>query len=113
MERKEMIMKKIILTACLILPAISGYAAKTKIITADGSSTVFPITAAVAEEFQKLNPNIKVTVGISGTGGGFKRFTRGETDISNASRPISTEEIAQAVSSKIDFVELPVAYDGI
>src|SRR5262245_13417657 len=95
MDGKESIMKKFILTACLILPAFSSFAAETKIISADGSSTVFPITAAVAEEFQKLNPNIKVTVGISGTGGGFKRFTRGEIDISDASRPISTEEMAQ------------------
>ena len=61
-------------------------------IEIDGSSTVFPITEAVAEEFHKLNPGVQVNVGVSGTGGGFKRFTMGETDISDASRPIKESE---------------------
>jgi phosphate transport system substrate-binding protein len=79
----------------------------------DGSSTVFPVTEAVAEEFRNEAPKVKVTIGISGTGGGFKKFTAGETDISNASRPIKAEEIAKAKENKIDFIELPVAYDGL
>lgn len=79
----------------------------------DGSSTVFPITEAVAEEFQNANHGVKVTVGVSGTGGGFKKFVVGETDISNASRPIKDEEKQKAAANKIDFLEIPVAYDGL
>lgn len=79
----------------------------------DGSSTVYPITEAVAEEFQKANPKVKITVGVSGTGGGFKKFIAGEIDINNASRPISADEAAKAKAAAIDFIELPVAYDGI
>lgn len=79
----------------------------------DGSSTVYPITEAVAEEFQKVNPLVQVTVGDSGTGGGFKRFTVGETDISDASRPIDPSEAEQATKNNIQFIELPVAFDGI
>ena len=59
------------------------------LVRVDGSSTVFPISEAVAEDYQKATPGVKVTVGISGTGGGFQKFCRGESDISNASRPIS------------------------
>lgn len=79
----------------------------------DGSSTVYPITEAVAEEFQIENPNVKVTVGTSGTGGGFKRFTKGETDISNASREIKDEEAKTAKENNIEYTKLDVAYDGI
>ena len=79
----------------------------------DGSSTVFPITEAVAEEFQKVHPRVRVTVGISGTGGGFKRFYFGETDINDASRVIKSIEIARASEHGIDFIELPVAFDGL
>lgn len=82
-------------------------------VTADGSSTVFPITEAMAEEFGKENPNVRVTVGISGTGGGFKKFCNGETDISNASRPIKNEEIEACKSKNIEYVELAVGYDGL
>ena len=82
-------------------------------INIDGSSTVYPITEAVAEEFMKKNPNVKVTVGVSGTGGGFKRFTVGETDISDASRPIKDAEKQKAEENKIEYLELPIAYDGI
>ncbi len=87
--------------------------AATKLIKIDGSSTVFPITEAVAEEFQKQYPGIKVMVGISGTGGGFKRFARGETDISNASRPIKPKEVERCRENNINYIELPVAYDGL
>jgi len=85
-----------------------------KIIKIDGSSTVYPITEAVAEEFQKMKKgSVKVTVGISGTGGGFKKFSRGETDISDASRPIVKKEMDACKEAGIDYIELPVAYDGI
>jgi phosphate transport system substrate-binding protein len=82
-------------------------------IQIDGSSTVYPITEAVAEEFAKAAPNVRVTVGISGTGGGFKRFTVGETDISDASRPIKAREHAAAEENGVEYVEVPVAYDGL
>ncbi len=79
----------------------------------DGSSTVYPITEAVAEEFATDEPQVRVTVGISGTGGGFKRFTTGETDISDASRPIKVKENKIATDNNIQYVEIPVAYDGL
>lgn len=82
-------------------------------VRVDGSSTVFPITEAVAEEFQKENPTIRVTVGISGTGGGFKKFSAGETDLNDASRPIKAQEVSMASENGIEFIELPVAFDGI
>lgn len=82
-------------------------------IVADGSSTVFPITEAVAEEFQKRHPQARVTVGISGTGGGFQKFCNRETDISNASRPIHSAEIEACSRNGREFIEVPVAYDGI
>ena len=83
------------------------------IIKVDGSSTVFPITEAVAEEFQKAQKVTKVTVGVSGTGGGFKKFCRGETDISDASRPISKKEMDICKEAGIKYVELPVAFDAL
>lgn len=80
----------------------------------DGSSTVFPITEAVAEEFQKSKKGaIKITVGISGTGGGFKKFCRGEIDITNASRPILQNEMVACKQSGVAYVELPIAYDAL
>lgn len=79
----------------------------------DGSSTVFPISEAVAEEFGAVQKSVRVTVGTSGTGGGFKKFCAGETDISNASRTIKDNEIAECKKRKIDFIELPVALDGL
>jgi phosphate transport system substrate-binding protein len=83
------------------------------LIRIDGSSTVFPITEAVAEEFQKAHPGVRVTVGISGSGGGFKKFGMGETDITNASRPIKPSEVELTRKNGIEYVELPVAYDGL
>jgi phosphate transport system substrate-binding protein len=79
----------------------------------DGSSTVYPITEAVAEEFIKENPRVQVTVGISGTGGGFKKFCPGETDINDASRPIKQKELDVCAQNGIDFAELSVAFDGL
>lgn len=82
-------------------------------IKIDGSSTVFPVTEAVAEEFRIEQPSIQVTIGVSGTGGGFKKFGRGETDISNASRPIKQKEIDICKENNISYVDLTVAYDGL
>ena len=89
-------------------------------IVIDGSSTVYPVTEAVAEEFQKANPGVRVSVAFSGTGGGFKKFCAGETDANDASRPIKTKDTADAKSEAtmcqekgIDPVELQVAYDGL
>jgi phosphate transport system substrate-binding protein len=82
-------------------------------IKVDGSSTVFVVSEAVAEDFQRANNSARVTVGQSGTGGGFQKFCRGETDISNASRPIRPTEIAACKAAGINFYEIPIAYDGI
>lgn len=82
-------------------------------VRVDGSSTVFPITEAVGEEFQRLHSEVRVTVGISGTGGGFKRYVLGETDINDASRPIKDSEMATAREHGIESIELPVAFDGL
>jgi phosphate transport system substrate-binding protein len=79
----------------------------------DGSSTVFPIAEAIAEEFQAANPAVRVSVGFSGTGGGFKRFCAGETDLSNASRPIKDSEREACEEAGIGYTELPVAWDGL
>ena len=83
------------------------------LVTTDGSSTVFPITEAMAEEFQRANPGIKVTVGLSGTGGGFKKFCRGETDVSNASRPITADEKQACKAAGVEYIELPIALDAL
>ena len=82
-------------------------------IAVDGSSTVFPITEAMASEFSILHPNVRVTVGVSGTGGGFQRFCVGETDISDASRPIKAAEADICAANGVEFIEVPVAYDGL
>jgi phosphate transport system substrate-binding protein len=88
-------------------PTLSGS------IEIDGSSTVYPITEAVAEEFHKIHPDVQVNVGISGTGGGFKRFTVGETDISDASRPIKSSEADKAAENGVKYYELKVGVDGL
>ena len=82
-------------------------------IRIDGSSTVYPITEAVAEAFAEKAPDVRVTVGVSGTGGGFKRFAANETDISDASRPIKAKELKLCNDAGIEFIEIPVAYDGL
>jgi phosphate transport system substrate-binding protein len=82
-------------------------------IAIDGSSTVFPIAEAAAVEFQRSNPSARVTVGESGTGGGFQKFCRNETVIADASRPIKQTEIDACAAAGIEYVELPVAYDGL
>lgn len=82
-------------------------------IKIDGSSTVYPITEAIAEEFRVEQPKVKVTVGVSGTGGGFKKFGRGETDINNASRPIKGSEDSICKASNLKYLEVKVAFDGL
>ncbi len=82
-------------------------------VRVDGSSTVFPITEAIAEEFRKTAPSVNITVGISGTGGGFKRFTAGEIDVADASRPIKPAEQEKASQNRIEYIELPIAFDGL
>lgn len=104
-------MKKL-LTFLMMLGLVATEATAADIVKVDGSSTVFPITEAVAEEFQAAGGS-KVMVGISGTGGGFKRFCRGETDISDASRPIKSSEVSACRENNIEYIELPVAYDGL
>lgn len=96
---------------CLTFAAVPENLSGT--IKVDGSSTVYPITEAVAEDFGRMHPNVKVTVGISGTGGGFKKFLNGETDITNASRPIKAAEQEVAAKNGISYIELPVAYDAL
>ncbi len=105
-----------VVTAFLVLGGLSvsplSFARET--VQIDGSSTVFPITEAVAEDFQaSKRGKIRVTVGISGTGGGFKKFCRGETDISNASRPILAREMEECKKTGVQYIELPVAYDAL
>jgi phosphate transport system substrate-binding protein len=88
--------------------------AQQQIVKVDGSSTVFPVTEAVAEDFQKAKKQkIKVTVGISGTGGGFKKLCRAEIDVSNASRPILKSEMADCAKAGVEYIELPVAFDAL
>lgn len=100
------------LSGSLIPAALSQQGAP--VVRIDGSSTVYPVTEVAAEQFQKAQGGkIRVTVGISGTGGGFKKFCRGETDISNASRPILAKEIEACKENKVQYIELPVAYDAL
>jgi phosphate transport system substrate-binding protein len=110
MTRKFKVSSSALAALALSLPMWAAHAQSVKI---DGSSTVFPVTEAVAEEFQKANKNLKVTVGISGTGGGFKKFCRGETDIQNASRPILAGEMKDCREAGVQYVELPVAFDAL
>jgi phosphate transport system substrate-binding protein len=101
------------LSAVALLLTVGAASAQNKIISVDGSSTVFPITEAMAEEFQKANKGIKVTVGIGGTGGGFKKFCRGEIDISDASRPIRDVEREECKKNNVEYIELPIALDAL
>ncbi|MBT9461760.1 MAG: PstS family phosphate ABC transporter substrate-binding protein [Rugosibacter sp.] len=107
---------KLVVPAVLALSSVftASVAFADTLVKIDGSSTVYPITEAVAEEFQLAKKNaIKVTVGISGTGGGFKKLCRGEVDISNASRPILVKEMEACKAAGIKYIELPVAYDAM
>ncbi len=112
MNRKRMQLK--VMAAAVAMSVAGGVWAQANLVKADGSSTVYPVTEAVAEEFQKSKKNaIRVTVGVSGTGGGFKKFCRGETDVSNASRPIMKSEMDECAKLGIRYFELPVAFDAL
>jgi phosphate transport system substrate-binding protein len=102
-----------LLLSLLLIVVVACGAGDANTIEVDGSSTVFPITQAVAEEFRKDHPEIQIPIGISGTGGGFRRFTTGETAISNASREIKDAEREQAAENDIEFIEMRVAFDGL
>src|SRR5574340_789330 len=103
-----------VLAAAAFTIAAPAAGAEDRLVKIDGSSTVYPITEGVAEEFQKMKRGaVKVTVGVSGTGVGFKKFCRGETDISDASRPILKKEMDACKEAGIQYVELPVAYDAL
>lgn len=109
-------MKKILFGLMVAATATHAHAADKNLkgeVKLDGSSTVFPIAEAAAEEFQKEYPKVRVTVGLSGTGGGFKKFTVGEIDIANASRKMKDEEAKKAAANKVEYIELPIANDGI
>ncbi|MFZ3231466.1 MAG: PstS family phosphate ABC transporter substrate-binding protein [Pseudobdellovibrio sp.] len=109
-------MSRILFAVWATVLLVGVYAnAENKIIKVDGSSTVYPITEAMSEEFQNINKgksDTKVTVGISGTGGGFKKFCRGETDLQDASRPITKSEMEDCKKAGIKYFELPIAYDA-
>jgi phosphate transport system substrate-binding protein len=96
--------------ACCVLASGCG---RTNVVNVDGSSTVFLISAAVAEEFNDVNPDVKVVVSQSGTGGGFKKFAAGELDICDASREITADEAAACKAAGIDFVKFEIAFDGL
>jgi phosphate transport system substrate-binding protein len=107
-------MKLSIAKTAAFLSLTAALGAHAQVVKVDGSSTVFPITEGVAEDFQKVKKGaVKVTVGISGTGGGFKKFCRGETDMSNASRPILAKEMADCKAAGVEYYELPIAYDAL
>ncbi len=100
---------------CLAVPLAAQDLGKelSGTIEIDGSSTVAPMSTEAADMFNEEFENVKIPVGVSGTGGGFKRFTKGDTDISDASRPIKATELAACRKNKVDFIEIPVAYDGL
>ncbi len=110
---KSLPIKSILATSMFAFLGAMPLASFAQVVKVDGSSTVYPVTEAVAEEFQKANKGLKVTVGVSGTGGGFKKFCRGETDISNASRPILAAEMEDCKKIGVDYIELPVAFDAL
>jgi len=113
---KKTLTKGLALVFTLLL-MVQGAAAQTTSLSGDiiidGSSTVFPVTEAVAEEFRTTNPDVNISIGISGTGGGFKKFVIGETDINDASRPIKEAEAEQAKANNIEYVDFMIAYDGL
>jgi len=112
-----------LIVAAIVLPACNTVSEVGQMGTADaqtvselrvdGSSTVFPITDAIAQKFRQSEPDAKITVGVSGTGGGFKQFCAGETVINNASRPISLEEMEACKEAGVPYIEIPVAFDAL
>jgi phosphate transport system substrate-binding protein len=110
---RKLIALAVLGTAVVAASATAGVSALSGTITADGSSTVGPYTTAAAEGFQKKNKGARVTVGISGTGGGFERFCRNETDLSNASRPMKASEAVKCADAGVKYVAFTVANDGL
>lgn len=108
-----MVFKSAAISAVALTLVIGAASAQQRVVQTDGSSTVFPVTEAMAEEFQKAGKGVKVVVGMSGTGGGFKKFCRGDSDMSNASRPIRQVEAADCKKNGIEFIELPIALDAL
>lgn len=107
-------MNQILLITLVTIFSMSSYGAKLKgTVRVDGSSTVFPITEAVAEEFGKVQPRVRAAIGVAGTGGGFKKFCNGEIDVNDASRSIKPKEATKCKAKNIEFIELSVAFDGI
>jgi len=109
-QKNKIMSSMMIIAAATILTINCG---KKKHILVDGSSTVYPVTEAVAEEFRSVNSSVQVTVGISGTGGGFKKFCNSETDISDASRKIKNSEVELCSKSGIEYQEMAIAFDGL
>lgn len=105
--------KTLSIAAASIFLMACGERKVENIIQIDGSSTVFPLTEAVAEEFRTVHPRVPVTIGVSGTGGGFQKFCRDEIHIANASRPIKEDEVGMCGKNAVDYLELKVAYDGL
>jgi phosphate transport system substrate-binding protein len=110
---KRLLPRAALATSATGLLIVMPFVAAAQVVKIDGSSTVYPVTEAVAEEFQRANKGMKVTVGVSGTGGGFKKFCRGETDITNASRPITASEMLDCRKTGVEYFELPVAFDAL
>lgn len=110
---KKTVTQLLAISSYALLFAGTSLTASAQVVKIDGSSTVYPVTEAVAEEFQIANKGLKVTVGVSGTGGGFKKFCRNEIDIANASRPITASEIADCRKIGVEYYELPVAFDAL
>lgn len=108
---KAVVLTAVFVTGALVFVSCGGK--KKQQILVDGSSTVYPITEAIAEEYRGEDTTVNVTVGTSGTGGGFKKFCNNETDISDASRPVKGKELKKCGEAGISMVELPVAYDGL
>jgi len=106
-------LKRIMATTAMAFLGAAPLTSIAQVVKVDGSSTVFPITEGIAEDFQKANKGLKVTVGVSGTGGGFKKLCRGETDIQNASRPILQKEMDDCKAAGVEYYELPVAFDAL
>lgn len=106
--------RRFVSVSLVALATTMASAATAQIVKVDGSSTVFPITEGIAEDFQKAKRGaVKVTVGISGTGGGFKKFCRNEIDVQNASRPILQREMDDCRAAGVEYLELPVAFDAL
>lgn len=112
-RQKQLLLSLSLLVAATGFFVLSSASQAQTLIKIDGSSTVFPISEAMAEAFREKNAGVKFTIGIAGTGGGFKKFCQGETDISDASRPILKKEMVECAKNGVKYIELPVAFDAL